>query len=199
MFDDITRKEIAIIRRAGTTLGNTTGNYVPQVNFIVSQMRTKARFAHYRNDKKSGRDAPRDDWWNLKPGTVIDSGITEAGLDNFYLVSAKALQGTARAPHYHVLENDSQFSLDELQVRAARARPSAQRRCAVRREPRAWLERVTPCWLRVACSRAGALCAPCTVCALHRVCPAPCVPCTMRALHRAFPAPCVPCTVCALH
>jgi len=115
MFDDITRKEIAIIRRAGTTLGNTTGNYVPQVNFIVSQMRTKARFAHYRNDKKSGRDAPRDDWWNLKPGTVIDSGITEAGLDNFYLVSAKALQGTARAPHYHVLENDSQFSLDELQ------------------------------------------------------------------------------------
>jgi len=116
MFEEITTKEIDTIRRAGTTLGNTSGNYVPEVNFIVSQMRTKARFAEWRRDKARSRDQETDGWWNAKPGTVIDdSRVTEAGFENFYLISAKALQGTARAPHYHVLANDSRFSLDQLE------------------------------------------------------------------------------------
>lgn len=38
-----------------------------------------------------------------------------AGHDNFYLVSACALQGTARAPHYHVLRNDPELRLDEIE------------------------------------------------------------------------------------
>ena len=42
MFDEITQQEIDIARRACATLPNTSGNYHPEINFIVAQMRTKA-------------------------------------------------------------------------------------------------------------------------------------------------------------
>ena len=52
MFDEITEREIAVIRRACTTCPNTTGNYCPEIVFIVAQMRTKARFAEWRDGGK---------------------------------------------------------------------------------------------------------------------------------------------------
>jgi len=50
-----------------------------------------------------------------EPGTVIDSDVTEAARDNFYLVSAHALKGTPRAPHYQILLNEADLPIKVLE------------------------------------------------------------------------------------
>lgn len=40
---------------------------------------------------------------NLKPGTVVDRGVTEEGVWDFFLQSHAVLQGTARPGHYVVV------------------------------------------------------------------------------------------------
>mmetsp|Transcript_10820 Transcript_10820/g.34280 ORF Transcript_10820/g.34280 Transcript_10820/m.34280 type:complete len:314 (+) Transcript_10820:1336-2277(+) len=113
MFDEIAEKEISAIERACAKCpGYNEGGYTPRLVFIVSQMRAKARFGEWGMPMK-GKGG--QDWQNCKPGTVVDSGVTEAGKDNFYLISAYALQGTARAPHYHVLRNDEALPLGEIE------------------------------------------------------------------------------------
>ncbi|EJT82152.1 hypothetical protein GGTG_02126 [Gaeumannomyces tritici R3-111a-1] len=43
---------------------------------------------------------------NARPGTVVDRGVTEARVWDFYLQSHSALQGTARPAHYVVIRDD---------------------------------------------------------------------------------------------
>ncbi|KAK5048939.1 hypothetical protein LTR84_005360 [Exophiala bonariae] len=47
-----------------------------------------------------------DDNGNPPPGTMVDESITYGDGDDFFLVSQKAIQGTARPTHYVVLKND---------------------------------------------------------------------------------------------
>ncbi|TKR59382.1 hypothetical protein L596_029060 [Steinernema carpocapsae] len=53
---------------------------------------------------------------NLKPGTVLDSCLTDPALTEFYLNSHATLQGTARTPKYTVVHNDVGLSLEEMET-----------------------------------------------------------------------------------
>jgi eukaryotic translation initiation factor 2C len=72
----------------------------------------------YHQGKQSGRpyyggknqpkgdenaDPNVDNSGNLKPGLLVDTGVTEHGIWDFYLQSHAALQGTAKPAHYVVL------------------------------------------------------------------------------------------------
>jgi len=105
-FEAVTQEEVAKVRRACHAV---CGHSMPQLVFIVTQMRTKARLAEW------GRGKGGEGWQNVPPGTIVDRDITGAGVFDWYMVPHHALQGSARASHYHVLENDAHLTADELQ------------------------------------------------------------------------------------
>ncbi|KAG8531253.1 uncharacterized protein KY384_004611 [Bacidia gigantensis] len=76
---------------------NTTKNDTyPRVTIVIVGKRHHLRF--YPKDLT---EAAKNS--NLKPGTVIDRGVTEARNWEFYLQPHSALQGTARTSHYYVI------------------------------------------------------------------------------------------------
>ena len=69
---------------------------------------------HIRAYATDPKDADRTG--NLKPGTVIDRGITDPTRHDFYLQAHAVLQGTGRSAHYDTVRDDIKFSADELQT-----------------------------------------------------------------------------------
>uniref|UniRef100_A0A1B0F9L7 Piwi domain-containing protein n=1 Tax=Glossina morsitans morsitans TaxID=37546 RepID=A0A1B0F9L7_GLOMM len=59
---------------------------------------------------KGGRD-----FNNVAPGTVVDQYIVHPNEKQFFLVSHKAVQGTARPTRYNIIEDDANFDIDLLQ------------------------------------------------------------------------------------
>jgi eukaryotic translation initiation factor 2C len=51
---------------------------------------------------------------NCKPGTIIDSMVTDPCYTDFYLQSHRGLKGTAKPAHYFVLRNE--IGLSEVQI-----------------------------------------------------------------------------------
>jgi len=52
---------------------------------------------------------------NPPVGTLVYQSVTDAnGLDNFYMYSHRAIQGTARPTHYQVLRNDTKMSVQKM-------------------------------------------------------------------------------------
>lgn len=96
MFQAVYNCEIEAIEQGCKELDS---NYSPEINFIIAQKRHSVRF------QSEGR--------NLVPGTVVDE-IGHPNFFDFYLVSANALQGTARPVRYLVIRNDSNFSHMEM-------------------------------------------------------------------------------------
>ena len=122
-FDEVKDKEIRDITEACVSVGLSGGF---ELVFIVCQMRTRARFRltdqelqqQQRGGGGGGRGGGgrRNDDLNVKSGTVVDTDITGADEDfDFYLVPHKALKGTSRPSHYHVLQNDPELWPDDLQ------------------------------------------------------------------------------------
>lgn len=52
---------------------------------------------------------------NPLPGTVVDRGVTQNYLWDFYLQAHTGLQGTARPAHYVVLKDEIKFKQDQLE------------------------------------------------------------------------------------
>lgn len=52
---------------------------------------------------------------NVMPGSVVDSGVVHPLYQEFFLLSHRALQGTARAPKYTVLIDETGFDISELE------------------------------------------------------------------------------------
>ncbi|KAJ3249977.1 eukaryotic translation initiation factor 2C, 3 [Chytriomyces hyalinus] len=80
-----------------------------KITFVIVSKRHSHRF--FAADR---RDADFKNG-NLKPGTVIDKGVTHPFEFDFYLYSHAGIQGTSRPIHYHVLVDENQFSADEFQ------------------------------------------------------------------------------------
>jgi eukaryotic translation initiation factor 2C len=77
------------------------GFVIPALNIVVGQKRHKVRFLD--NSMEDG---------NVPPGTLIDDSAIIRGSPthmDFYLVAHKAIQGTSRPCHYHVIENESKL------------------------------------------------------------------------------------------
>lgn len=55
-----------------------------------------------------------DNTTNCKPGTIVDSMVTDPCYTDFYLQSHRGLKGTAKPAHYFVLQNE--MGLSEVQI-----------------------------------------------------------------------------------
>lgn len=98
MFDPVFKNEVDKIAVACAKMDKT---YQPEINYIVAQKRHGVRFA------EGGQHN------NLVPGTFV-SDLNAGDLVDFFLVSAHALQGTARPTRYKLLRNDSGFTREDL-------------------------------------------------------------------------------------
>ncbi|KAH6678808.1 eukaryotic translation initiation factor 2C 3 [Plectosphaerella plurivora] len=93
-FSQVLSVELPHIRRAcgaAYPKGKT-----PKISIVVSVKRHQTRFYPTNEANVAVKG-------NIKPGTVVDRGITQARVWDFYLTAHSALQGTARPAHYTVL------------------------------------------------------------------------------------------------
>lgn len=84
-------------------------NKWPKVSIIVVGKRHHTRFYPTNQgsaDQKNG---------NPLPGTVVDRGVTDHYLWDFWLQAHKGLQGTARPAHYVVIKDELSFTQDQLE------------------------------------------------------------------------------------
>jgi hypothetical protein len=81
----------------------------PMTMIVVNKLQN-VRF--FRHDAQANDRAPDQ---NVVPGSVVDSGVVHPLYQEFFLLSHRALQGTARAPKYTVLIDETGFDISELE------------------------------------------------------------------------------------
>uniref|UniRef100_A0A1Y1MI53 Uncharacterized protein n=1 Tax=Photinus pyralis TaxID=7054 RepID=A0A1Y1MI53_PHOPY len=107
-FEIVVNSEVQAVRR-GCAMVDPTGNYKPQLTFLVVQKRHHTRFF-----PMSQRDS-EDRNFNVPAGTVVDTEITHPTALDFYLVSHASIQGVARPTKYRKLWDDNDMQEDELE------------------------------------------------------------------------------------
>ncbi|KAI0408285.1 Piwi-domain-containing protein [Xylaria palmicola] len=105
-FKQVLEKELPFIRNACEEMYPATEQ--PKITLVVSVKRHQTRFYPAdRNHMVRSR--------NIKNGTVVDRGVTQATTWDFFLTAHKGLQGTSRPAHYTVLLDEvfRQYSRDQ--------------------------------------------------------------------------------------
>ncbi|XP_065204163.1 protein argonaute-2-like isoform X2 [Planococcus citri] len=105
-FEEVLSYEVKEIRKAFAKLEPR-----PTLTFIIVQKRHHARFFPMTREMSD-----RSKNVNVRAGTVVDEKITHPTEMNFYLVSHKSLQGTARPTKYHLLYDDSSPAIDLISL-----------------------------------------------------------------------------------
>lgn len=93
-FEQVLTKELPYLRAACKSTYPAKAS--PKISLIVSVKRHQTRF--YPTDKNHMTNSR-----NITNGTVVDRGVTQAHIWDFFLTAHQALQGTARPAHYTVL------------------------------------------------------------------------------------------------
>lgn len=121
-YQMVYEEEVPLLRKAcqATYPPDMTKRNMPRLSVIIVGKRHHTRFYPTKpnNMERSG---------NCEPGTVVDRGVTEEGIWDFYLQSHSALKGSARPAHYVVvldevlrdhakkLKKPDQFAANELE------------------------------------------------------------------------------------
>ncbi|PRD30004.1 UNVERIFIED_CONTAM: Ago2 [Trichonephila clavipes] len=105
-FEKVRDHEVKCIREACHTLEK---DYQPGITFIVVQKRHHTRFMPEDNRRGVGKMR------NIPPGTTVDTTVVHPLNFDFFLCSHFGLQGTSRPCHYTVIEDDNDFTADDLQ------------------------------------------------------------------------------------
>lgn len=101
-FSQVLQFELTAMQAACATMDPT---YKPEIVFLTVQKRHHTRFFKLdMNDKR-----------NVEPGTIVDTTITHPTELDYYLVSHKAIKGTARPTRYHCIANQWKVPHDVLQ------------------------------------------------------------------------------------
>lgn len=123
----VLKQELPLIR---TACEQVYGDKVakPRITIVVSVKRHATRFFPTRAedmDFSKYLDPSHQNFTsqNIKSGTVVDRGVTQARYWDFYLTAHSALKGTARPAHYVVL-HDEIFGHWHLKDLAANASPN---------------------------------------------------------------------------
>ncbi|KAL9901444.1 LOW QUALITY PROTEIN: protein argonaute-2-like [Glossina fuscipes fuscipes] len=103
-FPKIKKDELGGIRRACDQAGCN-----PKITCLIVVKRHHTRFFPLRQSQGYR------DFNNVEPGTVVDQYIVHPNEKQFFLVSHKAVQGTAKPTRYNVIEDDANFNIDLLQ------------------------------------------------------------------------------------
>ena len=111
-FARLRTTEVHMIKEAYKAVTTNTSQAAqhPNITAVIVTKRHNVRFY-----PKLGKDEEATNTGNCRPGTVVDSGVTSPYFFDFYLLSQHGLQGTARPTHYFVVENDMNFTAEQLQ------------------------------------------------------------------------------------
>lgn len=107
-FEKVLEYELRQIREAFEEVCGRGGNEIP-VTFIVVRKRHHTRFNVLNRSDGVGK------YVNIPPGTVVDTDIVYPIFGDFFLCSQLGIQGTSQPAHYTVINDDNNFSLDEIQ------------------------------------------------------------------------------------
>jgi hypothetical protein len=106
-YAQILEKEVPPLEAAFEKMYGARAKW-PKLTVIIVGKRHHARFYPTKMEEASNSSNPL-------PGTVVDRGITNRIIFDFYLQAHDALQGTARPAHYVVLRDDNNFTANDLQ------------------------------------------------------------------------------------
>lgn len=106
-FEEVMQVEVAALRRAYMEMHPGLKEKV-KITYIIVTKRHHTRFfpTTKQHSDKSG---------NVKPGTVVDRGITSKDFYDFYLNSHAGIQGTSKPSKYTVLIDENKIGVDALQ------------------------------------------------------------------------------------
>ncbi|KAK5574765.1 hypothetical protein RB653_010018 [Dictyostelium firmibasis] len=104
MLDQINKYEVSSIRESFSQLPQSMGPK-PLLIYIVVKKQTHLRLFNMANDLSSPSQ-----------GVVVNKSVTKGGWYEFFLVSQKTHKGTANPTHYHVLQDDTDISIESLQL-----------------------------------------------------------------------------------
>jgi eukaryotic translation initiation factor 2C len=106
-FGMLKRFEIPLVHRK---MVDAIGRKIP-LTVIVPQRSHMARI-----NKLNPNPLDKGPRQNLQPGVVVDTGLVHPTLNEFFLNSHVAIQGTARTPKYTILHNDNErAAMDAIQ------------------------------------------------------------------------------------
>ncbi|QDS76208.1 hypothetical protein FKW77_008392 [Venturia effusa] len=109
-YDQVRAREVNMIHQ---TFAKSFGRQRVDVTAVIC---TKRHHTRFYNEQRLPNDAQgRAVNQNTKPGTCVDSGVTNPIYFDFFLQSHKAIKGTARPAHYFVLKDDNNFTATQLQ------------------------------------------------------------------------------------
>ncbi|CAG9536663.1 unnamed protein product [Cercopithifilaria johnstoni] len=100
--------EVEQIKKACQMVGGP--GFRPHITFIVLTKMHNLRI-YKKNIRKQDRAAQQ----NIKPGTIIDEYVVNPVINEFYLNSHSAFQGTTKTPRYTVLLDTSEMKADVMQ------------------------------------------------------------------------------------
>ncbi|MCO5608592.1 hypothetical protein L7F22_062805 [Adiantum nelumboides] len=101
-FEQVLRDEYLAFKKAFKKI-DTSDDYHPKITLIVVQKRHHTRFFPPTGNQ------------NVQPGTIVDAQLCHPRDYDFYLCAHAGLIGTTRPTHYHVLVDENNFTVDELQ------------------------------------------------------------------------------------
>ncbi|KAK1582598.1 hypothetical protein Q3G72_016632 [Acer saccharum] len=113
-FNQVLGDEVGAIREASfQACSKFNVKSVPSITFIVVQKRHNTRLFPADNKNPDLNDGNSG---NILPGTVVDTDICHPKEFDFYLNSHAGQKGTNRPIHYHVLLDENNLTIDELQI-----------------------------------------------------------------------------------
>jgi eukaryotic translation initiation factor 2C len=111
-FGMVSLEELPLIRSGCNNAGaraNAGSNWSPRITLLVVGKRHHTRFYPINPER------PRQPGANLPSGLVVDRVVTSPSRADFYLQSHDSALGSAKSAHYIVIENGSNYFMDELQ------------------------------------------------------------------------------------
>ncbi|VDM25941.1 unnamed protein product [Toxocara canis] len=105
----IVANEVEQVKKACGVVGGN--GYRPNITCIVATKMHNMRIFK-KNISQQGKAAEQ----NIKPGTIVDKHIVNPALNEFYLNSHSAFQGTAKTPRYTTLFDTARMPSDEIQA-----------------------------------------------------------------------------------
>ena len=102
--------EVARLRAMMKKMSECNPNYKVNFTVIVCEKRHHIRFFPQQGSAASDQNG------NPLPGTLVERDVTHPFENDFYLCSHRALQGTARPTHYHVIADEEGVPIEKLQA-----------------------------------------------------------------------------------
>lgn len=108
-YTSVLKYEVADIKRIFEIIGETRKDFSVKFTVVVAEKRHHIRFFPQPGTKAADNNG------NPVPGTIVERDVTHPHEYDMYLCSHKAIQGTARPTHYHILMDEANVSPDEFQ------------------------------------------------------------------------------------